>query len=144
MGIYRRVKELYAEAERKNAEERARQQRETELWRDASKVVAALVAHGMKPADAPIGGWLLHVETLPPPPKSEEPSARVPFRSLSSRLMPHPETIRYQLGVDGKIYRDEVPVEHPTNATMDKVEQYLAGIVVKNHLDAELFKNDET
>ena len=36
MGIYERIRKLYQEAEQKAAEERSRQQRETELLRAAS------------------------------------------------------------------------------------------------------------
>lgn len=136
MGIYERVKELYEKAEGGNAEERATQQRETELWRDASRAAGALHAHGVKPADGRIRGWLIHQETLPPPLISRNPEEfyRIPTST----------TVRYQLGADGKIYWNEKPIEHPTNAEIDTVEQYLADFVVKNHLDPELFKNDDT
>ena len=52
--------------------------------------------------------------------------------------------VEYRLGADGRIYDGEKPIEHPNNATIDTIEQYLAEIVVKNHLDAELFKDDDT
>ena len=48
------------------------------------------------------------------------------------------------LGVDGRIYDNGKPIEHPAYATIDAIEQYLAEIVVKNHLDPELFKDDDT
>jgi hypothetical protein len=53
------------------------------------------------------------------------------------------DLVRYHLGVDGRIYLDGEPIEHPGNATIDAVEQYLAEIVVKNHLNPELFKDDD-
>lgn len=73
MGIYERIKELYEKAEQEAAEERARQQRETELLRAGSRVADALHARGVTAVDAPIPGWLIHSQTL-----------SVPFTSLSS------------------------------------------------------------
>ena len=138
MGIYERITELYEKAEQENAKERARQQRETELQRDASRVASALHAHGVKATDRPIRGWLIHEATLPPFPKPK-PGQKA-FLPVDLDV---PRTIRYYLGADGKIYNDETPIEHPANATMDAVEQYLAEIVVKNHLDRELFRDDD-
>jgi len=187
MGIYERIKELYEKAEQEAAEERARQQRETELLRAAAKVADALHAHGVEAADTPIHGWLIHRHTLPPlppqpppPPRSPLPSANPgqgfgtmrgstsrsttpPFPSPSPFIAPKPgqgfgssrwstsrsatvqnRTVEYRLGVDGRIYQDGKPIEQPTNAIIEAIEQYLAEIVVKNHLDPELFKDDAT
>jgi hypothetical protein len=52
--------------------------------------------------------------------------------------------VEYHLGVDGGIYQDGKPIKHLANATIDEIEQSLAEIVVKNHLDPELFKDDDT
>ena len=148
MGIYERIKELYEE-------ERARQQRETELLRAASKVAGALHAHGVETVDDPIRGWLIHTQILPPrptPPPTSTQSRLKPgqgFIPLSSpptvpRVIRVQDTmVRYHLGEDGKIYRNGKPIAHPGNAVIDAVEQYLAEIVVKNHLDPELFKDDD-
>lgn len=154
MGIYERIKELYEE-------ERARQQRETELLRAASRVADALRADGVEAIDAPIRGWLIHTEILPPrptPPARPRPSSPTPserFLTKGSSPPTGPRVItvqdtmfqdtmvRYHLGVDGRIYLNGKPIAHPGNAVIDAVEQYLAEIVVKNHLDPELFKEDD-
>jgi hypothetical protein len=135
MGIYERVTELYKVAEQKNAEERARQQREAKLRRDASRIAGALHAPSVQAADGPISGWLIHEETLPRPPS---PKPGQGFAALPSQ-----RTVRYYLSTDGRIYFNGAPIEDLTNATMDAVEQYLAEIAVKNHLDPELFRNDD-
>jgi hypothetical protein len=155
MGIYERIEKLYEE-------ERARQQRETEVLRAASRVADALRDHGVKAADAPIRGWLIHRRIRPrlttpsPPPTTPSPSARTRPRQgfIMPNPVPRPYTvtqsvaqsmwIEYHLGVDGRIYDDGKPIEHPSNATIDAIEQYLAEIVVKNHLAAELFRDDDT
>ena len=90
MSIYERIKELYEKAEQEAAEERDRQQRETELLRAASRVAEALQAHGVKAADAPIPGWLIHTLTLPPSPQAApscaDPSPRV---QAGAETVPH-------------------------------------------------------
>lgn len=69
---------------------------------------------------------------------------------MPNRLISTPTTttaqyiaVEYRLGADGRIYDGGKPIEHPNNATIDAIEQYLAEIVVKNHLDPELFKDDD-
>ena len=52
-------------------------------------------------------------------------------------------TIRYQLGDDGKIYENATPIEHPSNAEMDKIKRYLAYYGAHKGLDRELFRNDD-
>ena len=163
MGIYERIRKLYEKAEQEAAEARARQQREPELLRAASRVAEALHAHGVKTADAPIHGWLIHRQTLPPlPPPPPVPSPK-PWEGIAtlsgstsrfssgstSRSIRRSATVQYTmveyyLGVDGRIYQGGKPIEHPANATIDAIEQFMAEIVVKNHLDPELFKDDDT
>ena len=142
MGLNERITGVSKKVKQENAKERARQQREKELRRDASMVASALHAHGVKATDGPIRGWLIHEETLPPPPKPEP--GKTVFYSADVSRNDGSRKVRYHLGADGKIYLNEAPIEHPGNATMDAVEQYLAEIVVKNHLDRELFRDDDT
>jgi hypothetical protein len=153
MGIYERIEKLYEE-------ERERQQRETELLRAASRVADALHAHGVNASDAPISGWLLHRQILPRPTAPPRPTTSPPPRTtrhqgfiMPNRVTSTPTTItttapytavEYRLGADGRLYDGGKPIEHPNNATIDAIEQYLAEIVVKNHLDPELFKEDDT
>jgi hypothetical protein len=147
MGIYERIRKLYDKAEQEAAEEKARQQRETECLRAASKVANALLAHGVTTVDTPVHGWLIHWQTVQPTPPSPRTSSNEPRKSLavlaSSRPTSRKTGIQYHLGVDGKIYQDGKVINHPANATIDAIEQYLAEIVVKNHLDPELFKDDD-
>jgi hypothetical protein len=87
MGIYRLVKERYErearETERKNAEEQARQQRETELRRDASKIASALATSDAERTAANIRGWHLGTEK-----RKAVPNASVRTHFIS----PHPST----------------------------------------------------
>ena len=160
MSIYDRIRKLYEE-------ERARQQRETELLRAASKVADALHgvetvrvadalhAHGVEPVDVSIRGWLIHLQILPasptPPPRPTAPRSKpgqgfvIPGGppTFPTSTTVQDTMVRYHLGEDGRIYRNGKPIDHPGNATIDEVEQYLAEIVVKNHLDPELFKDDD-
>jgi len=116
MGVYERIRELYEE-------ERARQQRETELLRAASRVADALHAHGVEAADAPIRGWLIHKRTLsrpttPPPPPTTRPRQGfiMPNRVTSTPTMAQYIRVEYRLGVDGKIYDGplcQAVVRHP-------------------------------
>jgi hypothetical protein len=151
MGIYERIRKLYEKAEHEAVEERARQQRETELLCAGSRVAEALRAHGVKAADGPVRGWLIQrLDTAPYPPTPpltphKPGQGFVTLSGTTSRSTTvQYRQVEYHLGVDGRIYRDGKPIEHPENATIDTIEQYLAEIVVKNHLDPELFKDDDT
>lgn len=134
--------------------EQARQQRETELLRAASRVADTLRDHGVKAVDAPIRGWLIHRHILPPLPTPPRPKPTSPKpgqgfvtvgRSSTCRspITVQDTMVQYHLGVDGMIYLNGKPIGHPGNAEIDTVEQYLAEIAVKNHLDPELFKDDD-
>jgi TIR domain len=153
--------EAYEQVEREKAEEQARLRREMQLRRNASRVARALQDHGVTPTElwpgtsrgsdlwgyrepddggdgirvghniekrsyGPVRGWLIHQQMLAPPSTYGEGS-----------------TIRYQLGDDGKIYENATPIEHPSNAEMDKIKRYLAYYGAQKGLDRELFRNDD-
>ncbi len=149
MGIYQLVKEgterAAREAEKKKEEERLRKQREQELRRDASKAADALAARGVERAAGRIDGWLIYEKVIQVPEDSLERDLGVTERVED----------RWHLGADGEIYRYNEPlgkqqmprdpgdVPHPwMNAEMELVERYLAEFVVKNHLDPDLFRDD--
>ena len=148
--------EAYEQVERENAEEQARLRRETQLRRNASRVARALQDHCVTPTElwpgtsrdyrepvdngdgirvihniekrsyGPVRGWLIHQQMISPP------------STYGEGL-----TIRYQLGDDGKIYENATPIEHPSNAEMDKIKRYLAYYGAQKGLDRELFRNDD-
>lgn len=148
--------EAYEQVQRENAEEQARLRRETQLRRNASRVARALQDHGVAPTElwpgtsrgyrepvdygdgipvihniekrsyGPVRGWLIHQQMISPP-------------STYGKGL----TIRYQLGDDGKIYENATPIEHPSNAEMDKIKRYLAYYGAQKGLDRELFRNDD-
>lgn len=154
MGIYQLVKEgterAAREAGKKKEEERLRKQREQELRRDASKAAGALAARGVVRTAGRIDGWLIHEKAIQLPSLALEKGQTREIPGSTRRMED-----RWHLGADGGIYRGNEPLgkkqmprnpygaRHPwTNAEMELAERYLAEFVVKNHLDPELFKDD--
>jgi uncharacterized protein YjbI with pentapeptide repeats len=134
IGIHALVVEGYVraapEAEDNQAKERLRELREKELRNDAAKMAHALTAHGVEHTDDRISGWLI---------------------PLGAHDSTHPEHERWQLGDDGKIYRNGKPLgQLPgaqqqcvslTDTEMNTALRYLADFAVRNNLDPDLFKH---
>jgi hypothetical protein len=151
MDMYERVREAYERAarvaeearqedERRNAEEWARQRRETELRRQASVVACALVSHGAQGAGDPFRSWPLYQET-----DGLTIAEQYDLRSWHGYPSPYPpahppKVYLYELGENGELYLNGALVSGLTHATMDELERGLADLVVWYRLDPELFR----
>jgi hypothetical protein len=117
------------------------------LRRDASKIADALMVQDVERTADGLSGWLIHEEILAPsqPKSRKRPEGElIPFSDEPLRGHARPRKRRWQLTENSADYLDDAPFDYPNDTEMDQLEQYLAEFAVKNQLDANLFKNNDT